>query len=125
MKDIICIICPKGCCLHIDDEGNISGQGCKRGIIFAEQEKKCPLRTFSTTVATIFPSAPVVSVKVTSPVPLKSIPDIMKQINKIQICKKMKIGDIVLDNILGLGVDIILTSDILNRTDIDNCHGGI
>ena len=38
MKNLICIVCPNGCRLHVAEDGTVSGQGCKRGVAFAQQE---------------------------------------------------------------------------------------
>ena len=52
MKKLICIICPRGCPLEIDESTlEVRGNSCPRGKIYAESELTQPVRTVTTTVA--------------------------------------------------------------------------
>lgn len=46
-KALICLGCPKGCRLVIDENGNVSGNSCPRGLDFARQEMTAPMRVLS------------------------------------------------------------------------------
>ena len=50
MKELICIECPKGCHLKIDDELNVTGNTCPRGKVYAVNEMTCPKRIVTSTV---------------------------------------------------------------------------
>ena len=50
MKEFICIVCPKGCHLKVDDEGNVTGHTCIRGEKYGKQEAVDPKRTLTSTV---------------------------------------------------------------------------
>ena len=50
MKEFICIVCPKGCRLTVDDNGNVSGNTCIRGEKYGKQEAIDPKRTLTSTV---------------------------------------------------------------------------
>ena len=39
MKEFICIECPKGCHLKVDDDLNVTGNTCPRGKVYAINEK--------------------------------------------------------------------------------------
>lgn len=116
--ELTCILCPKGCKLRIDKDNekiNVQGNSCKKGEKFAISEITNPMRTISTTVKTTFTDIPVIPVKLSGDVPKKYIFDIMKLINKVQIKDKKLSGDVVLKNVLNLGVDVIVTSNILEN----------
>jgi CxxC motif-containing protein len=49
MKEFICIECPKGCHLKIDDELNVTGNTCPRGKKYAINEVTCPKRVITST----------------------------------------------------------------------------
>lgn len=122
-KEFVCIVCPNGCTLHISGEGEsitVSGHKCKRGEAFAKTEMTSPMRTICSTVSTSFPEAPVLPVRVSADIPKKSIPDVMAQINRITVTSRVKRGEIIIKNVLDLGVDIIATSGIL----ADSLEGG-
>jgi len=114
MKELTCIVCPNGCSLRIDESTlEVTGNTCKRGESFAKNELTHPMRTISTTVKTSFKNHPVLPVRVSGDIPKDRIFDCMKEINKQIVTKALKCGDIVIKNILSLGVDVIATSDIL------------
>ena len=37
----------------------------------------------------------------------------MKEISKVQVIEPLGTGDIVIENVLGLGVDVVITSDLM------------
>jgi CxxC motif-containing protein len=112
-KNFICILCPRGCRIKVDDEGNITGNFCKRGIGYVQTEMTAPTRVVTTTVRTIFPELPRISVKTDNPIPKGLIYKVMEKINETVIDKPMSIGDILIENILDTGSNIVLTKSCL------------
>jgi CxxC motif-containing protein len=97
----------------------VSGNLCKRGEEFAINELRHPMRSICSTVKTIFPDIPVLPVRVSAEIPKEKIFDVMKEINKIVITKPVSIGDIIIENVLGLNSNIIATSNI--KKSIQDC----
>jgi len=115
IKNFTCIVCPNGCNLTIEANGfdiKVSGNTCKKGEEFARSELANPERTISSTVRTSFKDYPVLPVRVSSPIPKDKIFDVMKEINKVCVDKRLKIGDIVIENVLGLNVNVIAISNM-------------
>ena len=108
-KEFICIVCPRGCRITVDEEMNISGNKCPRGKTYVETELKNPKRILTTTVKTIFKHCPRVSCKTDQPIPKNLIFDAMTIINQVEIHEPLKIGDIIIENILNTGSNIVLT----------------
>jgi len=111
-RDLICIICPKGCPLHVefDDSGeikNITGYTCKRGEVYARTECTNPTRTVTTTVRCNDGS--VVPVKTTVPVPKKLVFEVMECINRLRIEPGLEIGDVVIERVADTDADIVIT----------------
>ena len=52
-KELICIVCPRGCHLTIDDNMNVKGNFCPRGKQYAINEVTCPKRMLTSTVKII------------------------------------------------------------------------
>lgn len=119
MQELTCIVCPKGCALHLQalPEGGyaVSGNGCKRGTAFALEEMTAPMRTVSSTVSTSFAGVPVLPVRVSAPIPKDKIFPVMAEINKVKLRAPIGRGEIVIPNVLGLGADVIATSDMLQQ----------
>lgn len=97
---------------------NVCGNACKRGYEYAVIEITDPRRTLTTTVRVEFDGsdgnikkvAPVKSVK---PLPKGLLLQAVKEINKIIVSAPAKEGDTVLRDILGTGIDIVLTDNVL------------
>ena len=119
MRDLVCIVCPRGCTLHVEGEGEtlqVTGNGCKRGEAFAISEQTAPMRTLCTTVRTVFPDVPVLPVRVSAEIPKDKIFSVMGIINAVTLEKPVAIGGVILENVLGLGVDVVAASNLLRRT---------
>ena len=108
LKEMICIVCPNGCRLSVDTETHaVTGNTCKRGLDFAIEELTAPKRTISSTVATVFEDFPVLPVRVSKEIPKEMIFPVMAEINEVRVEERLKIGDIIIENVLGTGADII------------------
>ena len=118
MKQLVCIGCPRGCRLTIEEKDGefiVSGNSCPRGKAFAVSEMTMPKRTICSTVKTSFPDAPVLPVRVSDDIPKDKIFDVMRAINAVPLTERIGRGDAVIKNVLGLGVDVIATSDLLKQ----------
>ena len=114
MKDrnLTCIVCPRGCSLTVsfNEDGTInaiSGNLCPRGKTYAENECIHPVRTITTTVRCT--DGAVVAVKTSAPIPKELMFECMAEINKARVSPDAKLGDVVVENILGTGANVITT----------------
>lgn len=115
MRELTCIGCPLGCALKVEIRGEeilVSGNNCKRGEKYARNEVLCPKRTITTTVAVSGGTIPRLSVRTAQDVPKDSIFACMDEIRKIRLKAPVHIGDVVLENCAGTGVDVIATKNI-------------
>ena len=113
MKELTCIICPRGCHLVVDENLNVTGNNCPRGAIYAKNELTHPTRTLTSTVRVISETEVALPVKSSNPLPKEKIFEAMEVINKTVVKAPIKIGDIVVKNIFGLDINIVATKDIL------------
>ena len=121
MRELVCIVCPKGCTMKIeekDGEISVTGNSCKRGASFAVSEMTEPKRTVCTTVRTVFKDAPVIPVRVSAEIPNDRIFDVMREINAVTLSSPVGRNDVIIKNVLGLGADVIATSGILKELNI-------
>ena len=106
----ICIMCPMGCPLTVEEVGGeikISGNTCKRGETYGRDEFSHPKRAITTLVK--LSGGGVASVKTSGSVPKEKIFDVIRFIGTIVAPDDVKIGDTVSQNVLGLGVDVVIT----------------
>lgn len=116
MRELTCIVCPNGCKLTISENGDcitVTGNKCPKGEQFAIAELTNPTRTICSTVKTTFPQMPVLPVRVSAEIPKNRIFDVMNEINKVVVKDPISRGDVVIPNVLNLGVDVIATSGML------------
>lgn len=112
MKELICIVCPRGCHLKVDEKMNVTGNFCPRGAKYAVAELTSPVRTVTSTVKlvnSVYPRAPV---KTKDPIPKEKIFEVMKEINRVTLVAPVKIGQVAIKNVLNLGVDVVVTNNI-------------
>ncbi|KMZ55121.1 DUF1667 domain-containing protein [Dorea sp. D27] len=120
MKELTCIVCPNGCTLYAEETEagfQVAGNLCRRGEEFAITELTNPVRTVCSTVATAFPRVPVIPVRVSREIPKERIFDVMEEINKIVVSERVEKGAVLMEDVLGLGADIIVTSSILSEQE--------
>lgn len=118
-KEFICVVCPNGCTIkaHYED-GNppklLSAEGmrCPRGRTWIQQEIESPMRTFSTSVLVDGGDFLEVSVRLTKPIPLAKIFDVMAELKHIRLCAPLSIGDVILVNPAGTQTEVIVTRNI-------------
>ena len=120
-KTLTCIVCPNSCQLEIDiaelEDGTVSvlgvtGQTCTRREKYAQQEIIDPRRNIATSVAVIGGAAPLVSVRLTSPIPKGRIFDAMDEIKKCVVTAPITAGTVIIHQILGHDSDVIATKSI-------------
>ena len=111
-KEFICIVCPKGCHISVDEDGNITGYTCKRGLNYVSQELVDPRRVLTSTVLVKNGKLRVCPVKSNIGVPKDKMFDIIDAIDSTSITAPVKIGDVVISNVLNLGIDVIATKNI-------------
>ncbi len=113
-RDLICIVCPKGCKLEVELDGktvkSVTGYSCKRGLEYANSECTFPMRTLTTTAP--LENGGVVAVKTDRPIPKEMLFECMKIINKTTVQKGTKIGTVIISDILSTGANIITTANI-------------
>jgi CxxC motif-containing protein len=116
---VICITCPKGCTLDVTREGNtilqVEGSGCKRGAEYVEAETKDPRRMVATTVRVSGSMHPLLPVYTAKPFPKPRIKELLSEIRGIELQAPVKMGDVVLGDALGTGIDVLASRDMISN----------
>ena len=114
MKELICIVCPKGCHLTVDEENGyaVSGNNCPRGEEYGKNEVIAPKRTITSTVKVSGGLYPRLPVKTDKPIPKELIFEAMKLLDKVELKAPVNVGDVVIENVLGTGASFIATRNM-------------
>ena len=114
--NLICIGCPLGCPLTVEMEGSevkaVSGNTCPRGDAYARKEMTNPTRIVTSTVRVAGGRLAMVSVKTASDIPKGKIFDCVKAFKDVEVKAPVKIGDVIVENVAGTGVNIIATKNV-------------
>ena len=114
--NLICIGCPLGCPLTVEMEGqevkNVTGNTCPRGVAYAKKELTNPTRIVTSTVRVAGGKLAMVSVKTQSDIPKDKIFDCVKALKDVEVKAPVKIGDVIVENVAGTGVNIIATKNV-------------
>ena len=113
--NLICIGCPMGCPLTVTVDGekiDVAGNTCPHGADYAKKEVTNPTRIVTSSVAVKGAAIARVSVKTASDVPKGKIFACMEEIRRVQVTAPVHIGDVIIQNCAGTGVDVIATKNV-------------
>ena len=112
-RELICIVCPKGCPMKVELEGkeilSVEGFTCPRGKKYAIDECTHPMRTVTTTART--DRGGVIAVKTDKTIPKEKMFELMQEINRAVVKLPARIGDAVLKNVVGTDANVVVTAN--------------
>lgn len=116
IRNLTCISCPMGCPITVEMEGeeiiSVTGNTCKRGEVYARKEVTNPTRIVTSTVKVRGGAADMVSVKTKEDIPKGKIFECVRALKGVEIEAPVHIGDVVVQNAAGTGVDIVATKNV-------------
>lgn len=116
-EKVICVGCPLGCEveLTLDDKGKVTevkGNQCKEGESYAIEEYKNPVRVLCGTVLTQGSSRALLAIRSKTPILKTKLVGGNKALAKVRAKPPVKMGDVIMSNLVGTGVDVVATSDL-------------
>ena len=117
VRELTCISCPLGCPLQveIDEAGQVvrvTGNTCKRGEVYGTKEVTAPERTVTSTMRVEGGAQPLVPVRTRGDIPKEEIFACMEAIRQGRVQAPVQLGDVVLPNVCGTGVDVVATKGV-------------
>ena len=139
MRELTCIVCPIGCSLLVEaeegsEEGSvpaaaltITGNRCKRGAAYAQEEIHAPKRVVTATcgIKALSLSAEVcphrhrsltaprrIPVKTSVPCPKEKINELLADIYRLRLDLPVKTGDRPIVNWKGSGIDVVVVRSL-------------
>ncbi|MDD2956459.1 MAG: DUF1667 domain-containing protein [Oscillospiraceae bacterium] len=109
MKELTCIVCPKGCRLHVDEENGyaVTGNSCPRGAVYGEAELRYPVRVLTSTVRVEGALHSRCPVKTDQAIGKEKIMAAMALLDEVTLQAPVEPGQVVARDILGTGVNFI------------------
>ncbi|MFX0026118.1 MAG: DUF1667 domain-containing protein [Candidatus Hermodarchaeota archaeon] len=120
IKIIRCIVCPTGCEIKVKkgttEKVTFDGYTCDRGLEYAQQEYYEPKRILTTSMRIENGLLPLIPVRTNIAIFKGKLKSVLLEIAKMKIEAPIKMGDILIENVLGLGANVIASRD-LNKLD--------
>lgn len=117
-----CTTCPSEYLLTVEVERDadgavvevrsVTGNSCPRGDKFAHQELICPMRVLTTTIAVSGGDEALLPVRTAEAIPLALHAQAMNLIRGLVVNAPIRIGDVVLEDLLGTSIDLVASMDI-------------
>ncbi len=117
LKHITCTVCPLSCDvkLELGENGDIlslTGNKCARGKVYATKEHTAPERTLTSIVRAQGGLHPVLPVRTNQPIPKDKLQEGMAVAATIRVEAPITMGDVIVKDFLGLGVDLVATRNL-------------
>ena len=128
-RTMICVLCPNSCEITAEvRDGRLvrcTGNRCPQGEDYARQELLAPMRNIATSVEVAGGDLPLCSVRLTGPIPKERIFEAAAVIHRCRLTAPVRSGQVVLPDLLGLGVDVIATRNVMATTrESEESHDG-
>lgn len=117
VKQMVCIICPKGCEAMAFKEGEtiqIKGKVCKKGKDYLTQEFVEPMRTLTSTVVVKNSHMSRLPVRTSGPIPKKDLFRAIDLLSRVTVRPPIRVGEVILPDLLETGIDVIASDDLLD-----------
>ncbi len=127
-KEFTCIECPRGCRLVIELDivakgsakvdgikylqATVTGNACPKGEAYGKQEAINPMRSLTTTVVVEGSARRRLPVRTDGDLPLSRLLEAMAAIDPVVVHPSVVRGDVVVRDLLGLGINLIATDDL-------------
>ena len=111
-RSFTCIICPNGCEITAEYEGDTVYATCPKGDAYVRQELTDPQRNIATSVLVEGGELPLASVRLSRPISKKDIFRVMEVINTVRLQAPTAVGQVALADVCGLGADVIVTKNV-------------
>ena len=114
---IVCIVCPVSCPVDVEwtkEDGvtSVKNHLCKLANDYVASELFDPRRTVTTSMPVDGGDWPLVSVRTNPPIPKAMMLEAMDEISGIRVQAPIKIGDVLIANVLGTGCDVVATRNV-------------
>ena len=113
MREMICIVCPRGCHLTVDEATRtVKGNSCPRGEAYGIAEVTAPTRTVTGTVAIEGGVHSRLAVRTDSPVPKDKMFAVMDALHSFRAVSPVKRGQVLIPDVCGTGANVIASRDM-------------
>jgi len=117
-RDLICIVCPMGCHLSLEEDPTnpkgflVTGLTCKRGEAYAIKEVTAPTRMLTSTARITGARLHRCPVRTSSDIPRERVGECMALINELELQSPVKMGQVLIPNLFGTEANLIASRSL-------------
>jgi len=114
-REIICVVCAKGCRSVVWEEAgevHVRGPLCRNGQAYVRREFSDPRRVLTTTLRIDGSGSGRFPVRTRGPVPKDRLAECIHAAHKIRVKAPLRIGEVIIANLLGTGEDLVACSPL-------------
>lgn len=132
-RRFVCVACPRGCVLEVDvaqaPTGGLAalavrGNACRRGEDYGRAEVADPRRVLTSTVRTEGSRLRRLPVRTAGTVPLARLVEAARSLDSVVARPPVTCGEVLIRDLLGLGVDLVATDDLEEDGGPSSSAGG-
>ena len=110
MKQFVCIRCPRGCRVQIDEVTlETTGNSCQRGADYARDELTNPTRTLTSTVIVKNAAIRRCPVKTDRPIPKPIVEEAAKKLDGMCLEAPVVCGQVIEEHFMGTEANLVAT----------------
>ena len=117
-RELICIVCPMGCHLSLEEDPGspkgyrVTGLTCKRGEAYAIKEVTAPTRMLTSTVRIEGARLPRLPVRTSADIPRERVGECMRLISGLSVQSPVAMGAVLVADLFGTGVKLIASRSL-------------
>ena len=109
MRELTCIVCPRGCHLTVTEDLKVTGAACPRGERYAVAEMTDPRRTVTTSVYIEKGDVAMLSVKTSEAVPKACIEKVLEEAGALRLKAPVQVGQVLIRKVDGTQANLVAT----------------
>jgi CxxC motif-containing protein len=117
ITQVTCVCCPRGCTVTADPSGTLSGNGCRKGAAYAQQQLQSPLRRVTGEVRVRGGCADRCSVKTDRPVPTELLDAIRGILSALEAEAPIFVSQVLVRDLCGTGANLVACGNVPQKVN--------
>jgi CxxC motif-containing protein len=114
---VTCVCCPRGCTVTVDQSGRVTGNGCRNGAAYAQQQLQSSLRRVPGEVRVRGGAADRCAVKTDRPVPTELLVIIRDTLSSLEVDAPIYVSQVLIRDLCGSGVNLVACGNVPCKTE--------
>jgi CxxC motif-containing protein len=114
---VTCVCCPRGCTVTVDQSGRVTGNGCRNGAAYAQQQPQWPQRRVTGEIRVRGGAANRCAVKTDRPVPEELLDVIQDTLRTLEVEAPIYVSQVLVGDLCGSGANLVACGNVSRKTE--------